>query len=93
MSDLKDKLQEYGCSEEFIDDAMRYAKLYDGNIDDFLDRVEEILQDDDTYEEDEIEEEENDPIFVSDYNYDGNDEDIYFEEEEEEFEEDEEDGY
>ena len=37
MSDLKEKLIESGCSSEFILDALRYEKLYNGDIDDFID--------------------------------------------------------
>ncbi len=47
---------------------------------------------DEEYEYEENFEDESDPIYESDYNYDGNDEDIYFEEEDdEEFYEDDED--
>lgn len=92
MSNLKDKLIESGCSTEFIADALRYERLYEGDIDDFIDRVEDILMLDEEYEYEENFEDESDPIYESDYNYDGNDEDTYFEEEDdEEFYEDDED--
>lgn len=94
MSDLRELLNESGCSTEFIQDAMRYEKLFAGDIDAFIDRVEDILMNEDDYEEDleedDLDEEEDDPIYQSDYNYDGNDDNIYFEEEEDEFEDDEE---
>lgn len=97
MRDLRELLDESGCSTEFIQDAMRYESLFTGNVDAFIDRVEDILMNEDTYEED-IEEDDDDlddadPIFQSDYNYDGNDDDIYFEDEdgEEAFEDDSED--
>ena len=97
MQDLEKLLQESGCSSEFISDAMRYEKLFKGDIDAFMDQVEEILMNEDEYEdvldEDEFEnEEDEDPIYQSDYNYDGNEDDIYFEDEdgEEAYEEDDE---
>jgi len=100
MSDLKEKLMESGCSSEFIIDALRYEKLYNGDIDDFIDTVENILMNDDEYEEsledeDDVDEDEDDPIYQSDYNYDGNEDNIYFEDEdgEEAMEDDEEDDY
>ena len=100
MSDLKEKLMESGCSSEFIIDALRYEKLYNGDIDDFIDTVENILMNDDEYEEsledeDDVDEDEDDPIYQSDYNYDGNEDNIYFEDEdgEEALEDDEEDDY
>ena len=96
MSELKELLEQNGCSSEFIQDALRYESLYAGDIEAFMDRVEEILLNEEDYEpentmldEDELEDEEDDPIHRSDYNYDGNDDNIYFEEEEEEFEADE----
>lgn len=99
MRDLRELLDESGCSTEFIQDAMRYEKLFTGNVDIFIDKVEEILlndaiygdefnDDDDDFDDDD--DEENDPISQSDYNYDGNEDNIYFEEEEDEFEDDEE---
>ena len=100
MSDLKEKLIESGCSSEFIIDALRYEKLYNGDVDDFIDTVENILMNDDDYEEsledeDDLDDDEDDPIYQSDYNYDGNEDDIYFEDEdgEEALEDDEEDDY
>lgn len=97
MRDLRELLDESGCSTEFIQDAMRYEKLFTGNVDLFIDKVEEILLNDAIYgdefnddDDDFDDEEENDPIFQSDYNYDGNEDNIYFEEEEDEFEDDEE---
>ncbi len=96
--DVRQLLQESGCSPEFIEDAMRYEKLYKGNIDSFIDQVEEILMSDEEYDDafeddDEFDDEDDDPIYKSDYNYDGNEDDIYFEDEdgEEAYEEDEED--
>ncbi|WP_333803941.1 hypothetical protein [Sulfurospirillum sp.] len=96
MRDLKELLLENGCSSEFILDAMRYEHLFTGDVDAFLDKVEDILMNEDDYEEDLEDEdfdedEENDPIYQSDYNYDGNEDNIYFEEEdsEEGFEDDE----
>ena len=98
MSDLKEKLIESGCSSEFILDALRYEKLYNGDIDDFIDTVEDILMSDDEYDEsledeDDLDEDEDDPIYRSDYNYDGNEDNIYFEDEdgEEALEDDDED--
>jgi 6,7-dimethyl-8-ribityllumazine synthase len=95
MSDLKERLEESGCSSEFIADALRYKKLYEGDIDDFIDRVEEILMGDDGYEEEDDEDYEDDPIYTSDYNYEGNDDNIYFEDGdgEEAFEEDDDEDY
>ena len=100
MSDLKEKLIESGCSSEFILDALRYEKLYNGDIDDFIDTVEDILMNDEEFEEsledeDDFDEDEVDPIYQSDYNYDGYEDNIYFEDEdgEEPLEEDEEDDY
>ena len=100
MSDLKERLIESGCSSEFIIDALRYEKLYKGDIDDFIDTVEELLMNDEEFEEsledeDDLDENEDDPIYRSDYNYDGNEDNIYFEDEdgEEPLEEDEEDDY
>ena len=95
MRDLKELLLENGCSSEFIIDALRFEHLFTGDIDAFLDKVEDILMNEDDYEEDLEddedldEDEENDPIYQSDYNYDGNDDNVYFEEEEEDFEDDE----
>ena len=43
MRDLKELLLENGCSSEFIVDAMRYEHLFTGDVDAFLDKVEEIL--------------------------------------------------
>lgn len=102
MSDLKEQLIESGCSSEFIADALRYEKLYKGDIEDFIDTVEDILMSDEEYEdtsdesdEDDVDDDENDPIYQSDYNYDGNEDDIYFEDEdgEEPLADDEEDDY
>ena len=100
MNDLKERLIESGCSSEFIIDALRYEKLYKGDIDDFIDTVEELLMNDEEFEEsledeDDLDENEDDPIYRSDYNYDGNEDNIYFEDEdgEEPLEEDEEDEY
>jgi len=51
----------------------------------FLDKVEDILMNEEDYEEglnedeDDFDEEEDDPIYQSDYNYDGNEDNIYFE--------------
>lgn len=97
MSDLKERLIESGCSSEFIVDALRYEHLYKGDVDDFIDTVEDILMNDEEYDEtldedDDIDDEDDDPIYQSDYNYDGNEDDIYFEDEdgEEPFEDDEE---
>lgn len=86
MADLKELLLESGCSSEFILDALRYEKLFTGDVDAFIDRVEEILMNEEDYEEnlddeDDFDDEEDDPIYRSDYNYDGNEEDIYFEDE------------
>lgn len=96
MRDLKELLLENGCSSEFIVDAMRYEHLFTGDVDAFLDKVEEILMNEDDYEEDfedeeDFDEDEDDPIYQSDYNYDGNEDNIYFEDEdgEEAFEDDE----
>lgn len=96
MRDLKELLLENGCSSEFIVDAMRYEHLFTGDVDAFLDKVEDILMNEDDYEEDledeDFDEEEDDPIYQSDYNYDGNEDNIYFEDEDgEEAFEDEED--
>jgi len=97
---VRQLLEENGCSPQFIEDAMRYEKLYKGDIDSFIDHVEDILmseeeEDDliDDEEDDILNDEEDDPIYKSDYNYDGNDDNIYFEDEdgEEAYEEDEED--
>lgn len=99
MRDLKELLLENGCSSEFIVDAMRYEHLFTGDVDAFLDKVEEILMNEDDYEEDledeeDFDEDEDDPIYQSDYNYDGNEDNIYFEDEdgEEAFEDDEDEG-
>lgn len=96
MRDLKELLLENGCSSEFIVDAMRYEHLFTGDVDAFLDKVEEILMNEDDYEKDledeeDFDEDEDDPIYQSDYNYDGNEDNIYFEDEdgEEAFEDDE----
>ena len=97
MRDLKELLLESGCSSEFILDAMRYEHLFTGDIDAFLDKVEDILMNEEDYEEsideddEDFDEEEDDPIYQSDYNYDGNEDNIYFEDEdgEEAFEDDE----
>lgn len=94
MRDLRELLDESGCSTEFIQDAMRYEKLFKGDVEAFIDQVEEILMNEDDYEDDfedtDDEADEIDPIFQSEYDYDGNDEDTYFEDEdgEEAFEED-----
>ena len=101
MSDLKEKLMESGCSSEFILDALRYEKLYNGDIDSFIDTVEDILMSDEDYDEETLDDEdddnedEDDPIYRSDYNYDGNEDNIYFEDEdgEEALGDDEEDEY
>jgi len=97
MRDLKELLLESGCSSEFILDAMRFEHLFTGDIDAFLDKVEDILMNEEEYEEgldedeEDFDEEEDDPIYQSDYNYDGNEDNIYFEDEdgEEAFEDDE----
>ncbi|AOO65112.1 hypothetical protein [Sulfurospirillum halorespirans] len=97
MRDLKELLLESGCSSEFILEAMRFEHLYTGDIDAFLDKVEDILMNEEDYEEgleedeEDFDEEEDDPIYQSDYNYDGNEDNIYFEDEdgEEAFEDDE----
>jgi len=95
MDDVRELLKQSGCSPEFIDEAMRFAKLYNGDIDAFMDKVEDILmseeENDDLYDDDDdIDDEEDDPIYRSDYNYDGNEDNIYFEDEdgEEAFEDD-----
>jgi len=96
MNDVRELLIESGCSKEFIDEAMRFAKLYNGDIEAFIDKVEDILmneEENDTVYDDEDDDldEEDDPIYRSDYNYDGNEDNIYFEDEdgEEAFDEDE----
>ncbi len=96
MNDVRELLNESGCSKEFIDEAMRFAKLYNGDIEAFIDKVEDILmneEENDTVYDDEDDDldEEDDPIYRSDYNYDGNEDNIYFEDEdgEEAFDEDE----
>jgi len=97
MRDLKELLLESGCSSEFILDAMRFEHLFTGDIDAFLDKVEDILMNEEENEEnideddEDFDEEEDDPIYQSDYNYDGNEDNIYFEDEdgEEAFEDDE----
>jgi DNA-directed RNA polymerase subunit delta len=97
MRDLKELLLESGCSSEFILDAMRFEHLFTGDIDAFLDKVEDILMNEEEYDEtideddEDFDEEEDDPIYQSDYNYDGNEDNIYFEDEdgEEAFEDDE----
>ena len=84
MRNIRELLEENGCSTEFIQEAMRFETLFAGDVDAFIDRVEDILMSEDEYEEDLEEDdelEEDDPIFKSDYNYDGNDDDIYFEDE------------
>lgn len=95
--DLEKLLEENGCSPDFIEDAMRYSKLFKGDVDTFIDTVEDLLMNDEEYDEnlddeDDFEDEEDDPIYRSDYDYEGNDDDIYFEDEdgEDAFEEDEE---
>lgn len=99
MQNLKELLLENGCSPEFIIDAMRYEHLFKGDVDTFLDTVEDILMNEEDYDEDalddeddDFDEEEDDPIYQSEYNYEGNEDDIYFEDEdgEEAFEDDEE---
>ena len=97
MANLKELLLESGCSSRFILDALRYEKLFNGDIDAFIDKVEEILMNEDDYEDnfdedEDFDDEEEDPIYRSEYDYEGNEEDIYFEDEdgEEPFEEDEE---
>ena len=93
MHDVRELLKQSGCSPKFIDEAMRFSKLYNGDIDTFIDKVEDMVkreeENDDLY--DDIDEED-DPIYRSDYNYDGNEDNIYFEDEdgEEAFEDDEE---
>lgn len=84
MGNLREELKESGCSPEFIEDAMRYEKLYQGDIEDFIDTVEDILMSGEEYDEaleedEEFDDEFDDPIYKSDYNYDGNEENIYFE--------------
>lgn len=98
MRDLKELLLENGCSSEFILDAMRFEHLFTGDIDAFLDKVEDILMNEEEYEDDleddeDSDEDEDDPIYQSDYNYDGNEDNIYFVDEdgEEAFDEDDED--
>ncbi len=98
MRDLKELLLENGCSSEFILDAMRFEHLFTGDIDAFLDKVEDILMNEEEYEDDleddeDSDEDEDDPIYRSDYNYDGNEDNIYFVDEdgEEAFDEDDED--
>lgn len=98
MTTLRERLEESGCSSEFIAEALNYTQLYDGDIDAFIEIVEDVLISGEDYEpdepdeiDDEDEQEEDDPIFRSDYNYDGNDDNAYFEEEEDVFEEDDED--
>ncbi len=101
MQNLKELLLENGCSPEFIIDAMRYEHLFKGDVDAFLDTVEDILMNEEDYDEealddeDDFDEEEDDPIYQSEYNYEGNEDDIYFEDEdgEEALEDDEEDDY
>ncbi len=61
-------LQEAQCGEEFIEDALRYKKFYDGDIEGFIEKVETILyalensddepmDDDDAFDDDAFEEE------------------------------------
>jgi len=33
---LKEKLLDYGCSEDFIKDALPFCKFYDGSIENFI---------------------------------------------------------
>lgn len=94
MSNLRVQLEENGCSEEFIKDALPYEQLFTGDIDAFIEIVEDILISGEEYDpelldDEDEDEDEIDPIYQSDYNYDGNDANIYFEEEEESFEDDE----
>lgn len=92
MNDLQAELILNGCSSEFAKDAMRFAKLYDGDIDAFIDRVEDILMgEEEIYEE--APEEESDPIYESDYNYEGNEDEAYYEEEEDDYFQQEDDDY
>lgn len=49
MRDLRELLDESGCSTEFIQDAMRYENFSTGNVDVFIDKVEEILLNDAIY--------------------------------------------
>ncbi len=94
MSTLRERLEESGCSNEFIIDAMAYEQLFNGDIDAFIEIVEDILISGEEYEPEEVDDddvEEDDPIYRSDYNYDGNDDNVYFEEEDEILEEDDED--
>lgn len=92
MSDLREKLKESGCSDEFIEDAMPYERLYEGDVEDFIEVVEDILMNDEAYEDDFEEDEEDDPISRSEFDYEGNEVNIFFEDEdgEEPFEDDDE---
>ncbi len=93
MSDLREKLKESGCSDEFIEDAMRYERLYEGDVEDFIEVVEDILMNDEEYDEDfDEDDEEDDPISRSEFDYEGNEVNIFFEDEdgEEPFEDDDE---
>ena len=94
MSTLRERLEDSGCSSEFITEALVFERLFTGDIDAFIEIVEDILISGEEYEPEEVEDddtEEDDPIYRSDYNYDGNDDDVYFEEEDEILEEDDED--
>ena len=68
---LKEKLLDYGCSEEFIKDALPFCKFYDGSIENFILYVENQL----TKEEEVIIAEnlllDDDPITKSERQYNG----------------------
>ena len=81
MSDLRELLAQSGCSKEFIDDAMRFAELYNGDIDAFLDKVEDILMNEEE-SDDIINDEEPDYYYddiddEADYTYDRNQDDEF----------------
>ncbi|MBN2896823.1 MAG: hypothetical protein JXK05_13125 [Campylobacterales bacterium] len=65
---LMELLQKAQCGEEFIEDALRYKRFYDGDLEAFIEKVETILyalensdddgmDDDDAFDDDAFEEE------------------------------------
>jgi hypothetical protein len=70
---LKELLEQEKCSSDFIEDALRYKSYFDGDIETFIDKVEEVLyaiensDEDEDFNDEDFDEEEYDEDLFDDY--------------------------
>ncbi|MDD3324292.1 MAG: hypothetical protein PHN38_04115 [Sulfurospirillaceae bacterium] len=78
MKQLREMLEQEGCSPEFIEEAMGLKSLYNGDLEAFIETVEIILAgDEQEYEEDDVDDND-DPISRSERNYNGEENDYSY---------------